>query len=134
MKGGVLVRSIILVVGIYIFLKFLLPLFTAPLPSSLIFLYLALTFSGILIFATLSGESTEAFWGPIFRFLRGDGQDGTMKLARLAVLLLFPLLVGWQTYNSTALSDEPPGENRTIQDRKSTRLNSSHLVISYAVF
>src|SRR2546426_8619976 len=27
---------------------------------------------------------------------------------------------------------EPPGE--VLQDRKSTRLNSSHLVISYAVF
>jgi len=114
MKGGVLGRSIMLVVGIYIFLKFVLPLFTAPLPASLIFLYLMLTSSGILIFATLSGESTEAFWGPIFRFLRGDGQDGAMKLGRLAVLLLFPLLVGWQTYNSTALSDQPPGENRTI--------------------
>ena len=43
MKGGVLVRSILLVVGIYVFLKFVLPLFTAPLPASLIFLYLALT-------------------------------------------------------------------------------------------
>jgi hypothetical protein len=92
MKGGVLVRSIILVVGLYVFLKFLLPLFTAPLPSSLIVLYLALALAGILIFATLSGESTEAFWGPIFRFLSGEGQDGTMKLARLAVLVLFPLL------------------------------------------
>ena len=114
MKGGVLIRALILVVSMYVFLKFILPLFTAPLPASLIFLYLMLTLSGILIFATLSGESSEAFWGPIFRFLSGDRQDGAMKIARLAVLLLFPLLVGWQTYNSTALSDQPPGENRTI--------------------
>src|SRR5205807_3982564 len=28
----------------------------------------------------------------------------------------------------------PPVEGKLIQDRKSTRLNSSHLVISYAVF
>src|SRR5256885_12152094 len=28
----------------------------------------------------------------------------------------------------------PPGHPRRCQDRKSTRLNSSHLVISYAVF
>ncbi|MDL1891178.1 cytochrome c, partial [Nitrospirales bacterium NOB] len=27
---------------------------------------------------------------------------------------LFPLLVGWQTYGSTASSDAPPAENRTI--------------------
>src|SRR2546426_5513325 len=30
--------------------------------------------------------------------------------------------------------EEPAGRFRTIVDRKSTRLNSSHLVISYAVF
>ncbi|MDH3769480.1 MAG: cytochrome c [Nitrospirota bacterium] len=35
-------------------------------------------------------------------------------MARLAVLVLFPLLVGWQTYTSLAPSDLPPGENRTI--------------------
>src|SRR5205807_6169614 len=29
---------------------------------------------------------------------------------------------------------QPGDEVRTIEDRKSTRLNSSHLVISYAVF
>jgi hypothetical protein len=29
-------------------------------------------------------------------------------------LVLFPLLIGWQTYGSTAPSDQPPAENRTI--------------------
>ena len=52
--------------------------------------------------------------GPIFRFLSGKGQSGAGKMARLAVLVLFPLLVGWQTYTSLAPSDFPPGENRTI--------------------
>jgi hypothetical protein len=46
--------------------------------------------------------------------LSGENQDGTTKIARLLVLVLFPLLVGWQTYNSTAQSDAPPAENRTI--------------------
>jgi mono/diheme cytochrome c family protein len=114
MKGGVLFKGIILTVGIYLFLKLVLPLFTAPLPASLIFLYLALTITGIGIFATLSSESTDAFFGPIFRFLSGDRQDGTMKMARILVLVAFPLLVGWQTYASTAPSDQPPAENRTI--------------------
>src|SRR5256885_7171250 len=31
-------------------------------------------------------------------------------------------------------SRRPPGDLHTMIDRKSTRLNSSHLVISYAVF
>lgn len=114
MKGGVLLKGVILIVGIYLFLKFILPLVTAPLPANLIFLYLALTVTGIVIFATLSAQSTEAFLGPIFRFLSGDGQVGPMKFARLLVLILFPLLVGWQTYTSTAPSDQPPAENRTI--------------------
>lgn len=114
MKGGALLKPAILIVGIYLFLKFALPLFTAPLPASLIFLYLALTTTGIVIFATLSGQSTEAFLGPISRFLCGEGQVGPMKVARLLVLVLFPLLVGWQTYSSTALSEQPPAENRTI--------------------
>ena len=114
LKGGALLSPAILIVGIYLFLKFVLPLFTAPLPASLIFLYLALTVTGILIFNTLSGGSIEAFFGPIFRFLGGDGQAGPMKVARLLVLILFPLLVGWQTYASTAPSDHPPAENRTI--------------------
>jgi mono/diheme cytochrome c family protein len=114
MKGNVLLKSAILIVGVYVFLKFVLPLFTAPLPASLIFLYIALTTAGAVIFGTLSGESMEAFMGPIFRFLRGDIQAGSAKAARPLVLLLFPLLVGWQTYSSTVPSDAPPAENRTI--------------------
>ncbi|MBM4123850.1 MAG: cytochrome c [Nitrospira sp.] len=114
MKGGSLFKPAILIVGVYLFLKFALPLFTAPLPASLIFLYLALTTTGIVIFATLSGQSTEAFFGPITRFLSGEGLAGGMKTARLLVLVLFPLLVGWQTYSSTAPSEQPPAENRTV--------------------
>lgn len=114
MKGGIHLKPALLMVGLYIFFKFGMPLFTAPLPASLIMLYLMLAFSGIMIFMTLSGTSMESFLGPIFRFISGDGQDGTMKMARLAVLALFPLLVGWQTYTSTAPSDLPPSENRTV--------------------
>jgi hypothetical protein len=114
MKGGLLLKGVILVVGIYLFLKFVLPLFTAPLPANLIFLYLSLTVTGIVIFATLSSESTEAFLGPISRFLSGDGLSSTTKPARLLVLVLFPLLVGWVTYTNTTPSDQPPAENRTI--------------------
>ena len=79
MKGGIHLKPALLMVGLYLFLKFGMPLFTAPLPASLIMLYLMLTFSGIMIFMTLSGTSMESFLGPIFRFISGDGQDGSMK-------------------------------------------------------
>ena len=107
-KGGVLL------VAVFLVLKFGLPLFTAPLPMSLIWLYLFLTTIGIVVFGTLSGHSTEALLGPIFRFLSGEGIGGATKIARLAVLVLFPLLVGWQTYSGLVPSSEPPSENRTV--------------------
>jgi len=113
MRGPIASGSILLV-GVFVLLKFILPLFTAPLPASLIYLYMTLTFSGIMIFGTMSASSLESLMGPFFRFLSGEGQSGAGKMARLAVLVLFPLLVGWQTYTSLAPSDLPPGENRTI--------------------
>ena len=113
--GRSLLKPIIVMVGMYIFLKFALPVIpgSAPLPSSLIFLYLLLTLSGIVIFETLSAESKEAFWGPMQRFLTGDNIGG-LKALRYGVLILFPLLVGWQTYSNTAPSELPPADNRTI--------------------
>ena len=112
MKGP-LVSAAILLAGVFIFLKFILPQFTAPLPASLIYLYLAITLSGIMIFGTMSAGGLEAFMGPIYRFLSGE-IDGPAKMARLLVLMVFPLLVGWQTYTKLAPSDLPPAENRTI--------------------
>jgi len=108
MKGAVLLVAVFLIV------KFGLPLITAPLPMSLIWLYLFLTTVGIVVYGTLSAESTEALLGPIFRFLGGEGLNGSAKLARLAVLVLVPLLVGWQTYSELVSSTQPPAENRTI--------------------
>jgi mono/diheme cytochrome c family protein len=113
MKGS-LAKTVILLVGMYVFLKFVLPLFTAPLPASLIFLYLALTLASSMIFYTMSGGSLDEFMGPIGRFLTGTGQTGIAGTARILVFVLFPLLVGWQTYTRLAPSDMPPAENRTI--------------------
>ena len=106
--GGVLLRPVLLTIGIYLFLKFVVPNLphSAPLPASLIFLYIALVVTGIVIFATLSGASKDAFFGPIFRFLAGES-GGALQGARYLVLILFPLLVGWQAYGSTAASDAP---------------------------
>ena len=113
MKGP-LAKTVMLLVGMYVFLKFMLPLFTAPLPASLIFLYLALTLAASMIFYTMSGGSLDEFMGPIGRFLSGGGQAGLAGPARILVFVLFPLLVGWQTYTRLAPSDLPPAENRTI--------------------
>lgn len=112
---GALGKPIIIMVGMYVFLKFVLPNIpgSAPLPSSLIALYLLLTAAGIVILETVSRESKDAFWGPMQRFLTGENIGG-LQAIRYGVFILFPLLVGWQTYGSTATSDSPPSESRTI--------------------
>ncbi len=113
MKGPLL-KSALAVIGVYIFFKFILPLFTAPLPASLINLYLALTVGAILIFVTLSASSLETFMGPITRFLTGEGQVGMARTVRIVFLIAVPVLVGGVTYAWSVPSDEPPAENRTI--------------------
>ena len=109
-----LAKAGMLLVGMYVFLTFILPLLTAPLPASLIFLYLALTFAASMIFYTMSGTGLEEFIGPVGRFLTGEKQAGLAGPARILVFSMFPLLVGWQTYTKLAPSDLPPAENRTI--------------------
>src|SRR5205807_8748317 len=60
-------------------------------------------------------------------------------LAIAASILIVACLAGWALFirgkeplaTQTAVLDL---RNRSLADRKSTRLNSSHLVISYAVF
>lgn len=114
MKGSLAIKGAILLIGVFVILKFGLPFITAPLPMSLIWLYLFLTTVGIIVYGTLSGRSTEELFGPVFRFLGGEGIGGPTKVLRLAVLILFPLLVGWQTYSGLVPSTQPPSENRTI--------------------
>jgi hypothetical protein len=115
MRGSSLaVKGGVLLVVVFVVLKFGLPFITAPLPMSLIWLYLFLTLVGIVVYGTLSGETTQELLGPIFRFLSGERLGGAAKSARLAVLALFPLLVGWETYSDLAPSTQPPAENRTI--------------------
>ncbi|MCP9452018.1 MAG: c-type cytochrome [Nitrospira sp.] len=113
--GRALIRPIVIMGAMYAFLKFVLPNIpgSAEIPASLIILYLLLTLSGIIIFETLSAESKDAFWGPMQRFLTGENIGGLQPL-RYGILVLFPVLVGWQTYNATAPSDSPPAENRVI--------------------
>lgn len=98
--------------GIYLFLKFAIK---PPLPSSVIFMYMTMTSIGLLMYVSIYEDVLQAFKGPVVDFLRGDRlQVGHWRAARWVVLGLVPLLVGWQTYASTAPSAQPPIENRTI--------------------
>jgi hypothetical protein len=108
----ILAKVVIVWVAIYLFLKFGIK---PPLPSSVIFMYMTMTSIGMLMYVTIYEDVLQAVWRPIVAFLRGDSAGtGPWQVTRWMVLCLFPLLVGWQTYSSTAPSDEPPAENRTI--------------------
>src|SRR2546426_10013250 len=63
-------------------------------------------------------------------------RDTETLLDHLAVALRFAALPRQAPHLRLHLADQvfEPGEIRRRLDRKSTRLNSSHLVISYAVF
>src|SRR2546422_7645625 len=99
MRGSSLaMKGAVLLVAVFVVFKFGAPFVTAPLPMSLIWLYLFLTAVGIVVYGTLSGETTQELLGPIFRFLGGEGLNGAAKSARLAVLGLIPLLGGWGTH------------------------------------
>src|SRR5256885_3470703 len=128
---GPLIKLIILNVIAYAICKFVVPNIpgSAPLPASLVFLYLMLTTSGFLIFATLSAESKEAFWGPIQRFLTGENIGG-LQAVRYGVLILFPLLVGWQTYNNTAGGCATPPKKPTTHPAPPGAQNSPARTIS----
>lgn len=113
-KGRVSVpaRVAIIWVGVYLFLKFAIK---PPLPSSVIFMYMTMTSIGLLIYVSIFEDVLQAFKGPVVAFLLGNPHwAGSWRVARWAVLALFPTLVGWQTYVSTVPSDLPPPENRTI--------------------
>jgi len=113
-RTSLAVKGAILLAAIFVFLKVGVPLFTAPLPMSLVWLYVFLTACGIVVYGTLTGESSESLFGTVFRFLGGGGLGGTARSLRLAVLVLFPLWVGWVTYDDLAPQTEPPVENRVI--------------------
>ena len=106
----VLTKSVILLVAVYVGFKLIQP----PLPSSVIMLYVTLTMVSILIYVTIFDDKIREFFGPIRNFLVGDGLPGWASYARLAVLVVFPLLIGMNVHARLVPSDQPPVEQRVI--------------------
>src|SRR2546426_8622351 len=61
-------------------------------------------------------------------------QEEAQTNQALCLNLVTNAVVIWNTVYMQAVLDQLRTEGHPVQDRKSTRLNSSHLVISYAVF
>src|SRR5256885_12042287 len=75
---------------------------------------------------------TTLFRSPVDQHMIGVGAVKTdLGHVRLSN---HPMNQNYQCADSAEIPGDPPSGNYGAPDRKSTRLNSSHLVISYAVF
>ncbi len=88
----------------------------APLPASLVLMYNAMTAAAILVYLSAQEDRWRAFLQPIIDFLRpsaGSVPERSVlvkRVARVAVLVLIPLLAGWRGYVSASAQPNPPGD------------------------
>lgn len=116
-KGGIPPLLILLVIPAcwYVFLKFIIPKLTAPLPSSLIFMYMALCIAVTFLYQTIFKDTSERFFGPIARFLGGgQGESIAKTAARWIVLIIIPLAAGKYVLGVVTPSSEAPLEQRVM--------------------
>ncbi len=85
-----------------------------PLPSSLIFMYMALVTVGAVTYLSLFHDIKEAIIDPVLSFLGGGMEGAAAKGLRLIVLVALPVLVWWNAYQRLGTSIEPPLEQRVI--------------------
>jgi len=112
MRISLLGKVVIIWVSIYLGLKFLV---TPPLPSSVIFMYMALITFCILLYVTVFQEDSDAFFGPIKKFIAGsEGESSMVKMGRVVAFILIPLAFGYRSYQNTIPSFEPPLEQRIV--------------------
>jgi Cytochrome C oxidase, cbb3-type, subunit III len=78
-----------------------------PTPTAITVIYMSLVLVGAFLYITTHEEKMEEFSRPVIAFLKGGG-NGYQRGARLALLGLFPLLVGWVFYSQTAPIVQPP--------------------------
>jgi len=115
MRMPLLAKAAIGWIAVYLFLKIGLPQITAPLPASMIFMYMSLTTVCILLMVTIFEEDIQGFFGPIKNFIRGgDGESAGRKLSRSAIFVMIPTFFWIQTYQRVIPSFEPPLENRVV--------------------
>ena len=109
-KPSILIKAVIFLILIYTGLRLIKP----PLPFSLLFMYMTISILGVLVWVTLYEDTMKEFFNPIVNFLSGEGLTGLKKNLRIAILIIFPLWVGFFTYSKIAPKNQPPLEARVI--------------------
>ncbi len=105
------IKVLICLVVFYLVLKFGIK---PPLPSSLIFMYMALGVVGGTVFLSLFHDMGKIVFNPVFAFLGGGMEGGLAKGARYIVLIALPVLVWFNIYGRLGTSVSAPLEQRVI--------------------
>ncbi len=110
---------LLLLVGIptlwYLFLKFIVPMFMAPLPSSIRVMYMLLCMVATFLYMSVFRDTSERLFGPIARLLRGESGEGMARVAlRWLVLIIVPLAAGNYVRGVITPSSEAPSEQRVM--------------------
>ena len=106
-RTGLLLWAVAWWIGIYVLLRFG---FTAPIPSSVIFLYMGIITIAILAYVSSSDDRREEVSGPLIRFM--TEKRYTPLLA--ATVIGIPALAAANVYVQTSAPLEPPFFARTV--------------------
>jgi mono/diheme cytochrome c family protein len=110
MKISIFTKAVILLLMVYILIKWAILLVGPPLPNSLIVIYMALAIISILFYITLSNERIGEFLRPIKDTFEQDNK----KILRVTILIVFPLLVGYFAHSKFSHAIDLPPELRII--------------------
>ncbi len=108
------IRVFLALTGFYLFVKYAVPVFSAPLPFSLIFMYMALATVGATVYLALFYDLQETVVAPIFTFLGGGISGGLATGARYLVLVALPVAVWFHFYQKLGSATEAPLGQRVI--------------------
>lgn len=106
MRSKLLQAFIILLVAYLIYRFAIRP----PIPSSLVWMYMAITLFALFIFFSSDSQT----WGEVIRPLRETLTRDERRPVRIAIFILFPLLVGFGTYRNLKPAISPPAELRVF--------------------
>ncbi len=109
-KTSIFTKALILLLIVYISVKWAILLVGPPLPSSLIQIYMALAVIALLFYITLSNERIREFMRPIKATFEKDNK----KVLRVIILTVFPLLVGYSAHSKFSHTIALPPELRVI--------------------
>ena len=86
----------------------------APLPSSLLWTYMALVLLAVLTHMSVSDERWREFVQPLIHFLRDEPPGRVKGLSRAAIFAAVPCLAAYYGFASATGGSEPPGDPPAI--------------------